>query len=138
MPVAGCAVFANNAAPLVFTQSTAEAASASEDDDNDTTVVDDQEKDQVLSETSSILSTAATDGSTVPPNGPLSVSASGDETVDNEMTMAKVVGSGGGGGRCSEKRECTVSRARDSRCSSFLLEHVLPQREYFPRTVAST
>ncbi|CBJ27195.1 conserved unknown protein [Ectocarpus siliculosus] len=115
---AGCCRGDSGGCPCL--ESKAETASASEDDnDNDTTtVVDDQDKDQVLSETSSILSTAATDGSAVPPSGPLSVSASGDdETAENEI--AKVVGGGrGGGSRCSEKRECTTSRARDSRYST--------------------
>ncbi|CAN0293701.1 unnamed protein product, partial [Ectocarpus sp. 8 AP-2014] len=52
------------------------------------------------------------------PSGPLSVSASGDdETAETEI--AQVVGGGrGGGSLCSEKRECTTSRARDSRYST--------------------
>ncbi|CAN0357298.1 unnamed protein product, partial [Ectocarpus sp. 12 AP-2014] len=117
---AGCCRGDSGGCPCLESKAMTEAASASEDgNDNDTTtVVDDQDKEQVLSETSSILSTAATDGSAVPPGGPLSVSASGDdETVENET--AKVVGGGrGGGSRCSEKRECTISRARDSRYST--------------------
>eukprot|EP00752_Nemacystus_decipiens_P001721 g1664.t1 len=67
----------------------------------------DQDQDQELSETSSTLSTAATDGSTVPPAGstPIHLSAPAD---------------GGGGGCCQEKQkkqECTASRAREPRYS---------------------
>lgn len=75
-------------------------------------------EDQVLSETSSILSTAATDGSAVPPAG---LQTSTSSVYADELETS---GSGdGGGGGCCKKLECTVSRARDARWEFFLIRN---------------
>ena len=100
--------------------SSSSASAASDQDQNDTGVPLISTQDQALSETSSVLSTAATDGSAVPPAGPgaVAASASGD---GGEAEAGVVSGCGGGGIGRSEccknqkKQECTASRAREPR-----------------------
>eukprot|EP00903_Cladosiphon_okamuranus_P009641 g9174.t1 len=116
----GCPCLDSKAATEVPTSSSSSSASAASDQDpNDSGMALLSAQDHALSETSSILSTAATDGSTVPPGpGPIPPSASGDG-VEAELEADCDGGAGSDGGCCKnqsrKKLECTASRAREPR-----------------------
>lgn len=77
------------------------------------------DQDKALSETSSILSTAATDGSTVPPAGPtVPVPIASSASTGGGEAEAEAGRCGEGSGCCQKKQkkqECTASRAREPR-----------------------
>eukprot|EP00752_Nemacystus_decipiens_P001718 g1661.t2 len=119
----GCPCFDSKATTEVPTSSSSSASTASDQgDNNDMPLLSTHgapgDQDKAMSETSSILSTAATDGSTVPPAGPVPIPPSA--SADAVEVEAEAGGCSEGSGCCQKKQkklECTLSRAREPRFS---------------------